>query len=242
MQADSLLPARLRPRLLVVDDVAENRDILCRRFQRRGYATVEAACGPTALELIAQQAFDLVLLDIEMPGMDGLQVLEQIRGRDPGSDLRVIMVTGRTQQVDVMAAVAGSANDYVTKPVDFQSALARVEAQLRSREQKALDDPSTTALFTFHDPRTSLPPHPLMGVAPEKLVTGILSTDLLLQKLGVCARYTDPGGGAFVGVWGERNVERFHALLESRWSKLVVVRERPPAAQLEWRRTAAAAA
>ena len=242
MQADSPLPARLQPRLLVVDDVAENRDILCRRFQRRGYATVEADCGPAALELIAAQSFDLILLDIEMSGMNGLEVLEQIRRRDLGSDLRVIMVTGRTQQVDVMAAVAGAANDYVTKPVDFQLALARVEAQLRDREEKALNDPSSALFFTFRDPRTSLPPHPLMGIAAESFVSGILSPDLLVRKLGGCARYVDGGGGAYVGVWGERNVERLHTLLESRAPSLMVVRDRPFAAQLDWRRSAGVAA
>src|SRR5688572_31286921 len=118
------------PRLLIVDDVAENRAILTRRFQRRGYEIVEASDGFRALELVAEQAFDLVLLDVMMPGIDGLEVLTRIREQHGPASLPVIMVTALAQNDDVVKALKLGANDYVTKPVDFAIALARTETQV----------------------------------------------------------------------------------------------------------------
>ncbi|HEX5867190.1 MAG TPA: EAL domain-containing protein [Beijerinckiaceae bacterium] len=118
------------PRLLIVDDVAENRAILTRRFQRRGYEIVEASDGFRALELVAEQAFDLVLLDVMMPGIDGLEVLTRIREQHGPAALPVIMVTALAQNDDVVKALKLGANDYVTKPVDFAIALARTETQV----------------------------------------------------------------------------------------------------------------
>jgi diguanylate cyclase (GGDEF)-like protein len=127
------------PRLLVVDDIADNRIILSRRLIRRGFEVVEADGGRAALELIAQHPFDLVLLDISMPDLDGISVLKTIRQSHPPSTLPVIMVTANGQSADTVAALTLGANDYVTKPVDFPVALARIEAQVaRKRAEEAL--------------------------------------------------------------------------------------------------------
>ena len=120
-------------KLLIVDDVADNREILTRRFVRRGFEIVEASCGEEALELIRQQTFDLVLLDVMMPGMDGGEVLSRIRDEYPAALLPVIMVTAKSQSDDVVSALKLGANDYVTKPVDFAVALARVNNQIGRR-------------------------------------------------------------------------------------------------------------
>src|SRR5690242_15564531 len=90
-----------KARILVVDDVVDNRDILVRRLNRRGFETVEASGGTQALELIAAQQFDLVLLDIMMPDMSGNEVLKQIRLSKSDVDLPVIMVTAKSQSEDV---------------------------------------------------------------------------------------------------------------------------------------------
>jgi len=79
--------------VLVVDDVEDNRDLLVRRLERKGYVTAEAEDGFQALDLIATEEFDLVLLDIMMPGLDGLEVLKQIRSDYSADALPVIMVT-----------------------------------------------------------------------------------------------------------------------------------------------------
>jgi diguanylate cyclase (GGDEF)-like protein len=130
-------------KLLIVDDLAANRDILTRRFQRRGFDVVEADSGQRALDVIAEQSFDLVLLDVMMPDLDGFEVLRQIRLQHPPVRLPVIMVTARTDSSDIVNAFALGANDYVTKPVDFFVALARVENQVgRKRAEEAAREAS----------------------------------------------------------------------------------------------------
>jgi PAS domain S-box-containing protein len=127
------------PRLLIVDDLADNRAVLARRFQRRDFSVTEADGGQRALELIAQQPFDAVLLDVMMPDLDGFEVLSRIREQHCPAALPVIMVTARAQNEDVVRALNLGANDYVTKPVDFAVALARVSAQIaRKRMEDAL--------------------------------------------------------------------------------------------------------
>jgi diguanylate cyclase (GGDEF)-like protein len=121
------------PRLLIVDDVEDNRTVLARRFARRGYHIVEADCGRTALRLIHEQEFDLVLLDVMMPDLLGTEVLREIRHRFNAVTLPVIMVTARAASDDIVEALQLGANDYITKPVDFAIALARVTTQIARR-------------------------------------------------------------------------------------------------------------
>lgn len=134
-------------KLLIVDDIAGNRDVLSRRFRRRGFDTVEADCGAEALRLIDEQIFDCVLLDVMMPGMDGAEVLRRIREKFSPSLLPVVMVTAKSQPEDVADALKFGANDYVTKPVDFVVALARVNSQIsRRRAELELLDSNQTLL------------------------------------------------------------------------------------------------
>jgi class 3 adenylate cyclase len=123
-------------RLFVVDDNELNRDMLSRRLGSRGYAVELAEDGERALARLSEQTFDLVLLDIMMPGLSGIDVLRQVRQRWPESDLPVIMVTARDTAEDVVEALQLGANDYVTKPLDFPVVLARVETQLTLKRQK----------------------------------------------------------------------------------------------------------
>jgi adenylate cyclase len=116
--------------LLVVDDNAINREMLCRRLVRRGYTVAVAVDGGQALEMIESQTFDLVLLDIMMPGISGLEVLKVLRQRHSVADLPVIMATAKDQSGDIVEALKLGANDYVTKPLDFAVVLARVQTQL----------------------------------------------------------------------------------------------------------------
>jgi diguanylate cyclase (GGDEF)-like protein len=120
-------------RLLIVDDLADNRALLTRRLLRRNYQIVEAEGGREALAAIENDDFDCVLLDWMMPEMSGDEVLRRIRERFDSSILPVIMVTARDQSEDVVQALKSGANDYVTKPVDFGVALARVENQVAQR-------------------------------------------------------------------------------------------------------------
>lgn len=121
--------------LLVVDDTEENRDMLSRRLRRKGFNVLTAEGGQQALDLVRDEAIDLVLLDIMMPGMDGTEVLEQLRRTWDQTDLPVIMQTAKSESENVIEALDLGANDYVTKPIDFPVVLARVQSHLRGKVQ-----------------------------------------------------------------------------------------------------------
>jgi diguanylate cyclase (GGDEF)-like protein/PAS domain S-box-containing protein len=123
-----------QPSLLLVEDNEANRDALSRRLKTRGYAVTEACDGATALALADTGGFDLVLLDIGMPGMSGLEVLAQIRRTRSRTDLPIVMATARSQGADIVEAFRLGANDYVTKPIDFAVALARIETHLAHQQ------------------------------------------------------------------------------------------------------------
>ena len=116
--------------LLVVDDNEMNRDMLARRLARRGYTVAVAADGQQALQMLEAQSFDLILLDIMMPGISGLDVLKILRERYSVADLPVIMATAKDQSEDIVTALQLGANDYITKPLDFPVVLARTQTQL----------------------------------------------------------------------------------------------------------------
>jgi diguanylate cyclase (GGDEF)-like protein/PAS domain S-box-containing protein len=115
-----------RASLLVVDDNEANRDVLSRRLMLKGYDVTLAAGGAEAVALVRSRRFDLLLLDVEMPGMSGLEVLTEVRRAHSSTSLPVIMVTARTSGTDTVEAFSLGANDYVTKPIDFPVALARI--------------------------------------------------------------------------------------------------------------------
>jgi diguanylate cyclase (GGDEF)-like protein len=137
--------------LLIVDDIAENRAILTRRFGRKGFQTVEAETGQQALDLIDERAFQLVLLDVMMPGLDGVEVLKRIRQKHDPMQLPVIMVTAKSDGSDVAKALEVGANDYITKPVDFAAALARVKTQLDRKKAREQLDQANDALRQLNE-------------------------------------------------------------------------------------------
>ncbi len=122
------------PRVLVVDDLEANRAMLARRLTRRGFDTEMADDGPTALHMLDEGEFDIVLLDIMMPGMSGLEVLRIIRADRSPAILPVIMVTAIHEKDGIAEAIKLGANDYITKPVDLDITLARMQTQIDRRK------------------------------------------------------------------------------------------------------------
>jgi DNA-binding NtrC family response regulator len=108
-------------RLLVVEDEGELRDILVHGLTRRGYIVAAAADGDSAVAILADQEFDVVLLDLRMPGRDGIQVLQQMRGE--GHDAEVIIVTGHADIGTAVEALKLHAFDYLTKPFQMPELL-----------------------------------------------------------------------------------------------------------------------
>jgi two-component system sensor histidine kinase/response regulator len=117
------------PKILVVDDKEINLHII-RQLLGRNYDLTETMDGETALQLIHETAFDLVLLDIMMPGMNGMEVLREIRKRFAPDQLPVIIVSALSHEQDVVAGLEAQANDYLTKPLQRNIIRARVETQL----------------------------------------------------------------------------------------------------------------
>ena len=115
-------------RVLVVDDEPHIRAVLRGYLEGEGFAVTEAADGETAVQLAHDQCPDLVLLDVMLPGIDGLEVLRQLR---TFSDVYVVLVTARAEEVDKLVGLGVGADDYVTKPFSPREVTARVKAVLR---------------------------------------------------------------------------------------------------------------
>jgi len=115
-------------RILVVDDDPQIRRVMRVTLTGRGYEVDDAKNGDTALEKIRAERFDLVLLDMNMPGIDGLETCREIRAQ---SEVAIIMLTVRDTEPDKVAALDAGADDYVTKPYKDAELLARIRAALR---------------------------------------------------------------------------------------------------------------
>ncbi|MEL6179556.1 MAG: response regulator, partial [Myxococcota bacterium] len=121
--------------ILVVDDDLVNCDVLTRLLGYRGYRVSVVHSGLAALEAVKREAFDLVVLDIMMPGMDGIEVLRRMRRSHNSIDLPVVMLTAFHETERVIEAFREGADDYITRPLDMAVTLLRIEAQLRLRAQ-----------------------------------------------------------------------------------------------------------
>ena len=115
-------------KILVVDDEPQIRRIMRTTLTAEGYAVYDARSGEEALDAVREQRFDLVLLDVNMPGMGGLEACRSIRST---SDTAIIMLTVRSAEEDKVAALDAGADDYVTKPFGMPELLARIRAALR---------------------------------------------------------------------------------------------------------------
>jgi DNA-binding response OmpR family regulator len=135
-QAVAAAAAAARGRILLVDDSEGNRTLLSTALSRRHYDVTTAAGGKECIEKVQRDSFDLILLDIMMPDIGGLKVLEKLRATHSASDLPVIMVTARDASEDVVKALALGANDYVTKPTDISVVAARVANQLSLKKAR----------------------------------------------------------------------------------------------------------
>jgi DNA-binding response OmpR family regulator len=121
----------LAMRVLVVEDEADLADAVARGAGREGYAVDVAYDGDAALDKAAVNAYDLVCLDLNLPGIDGLDVVRRLRGDGGAEAPRVLMLTARDRTVDRVTGLDEGADDYLVKPFDFEELKARVRALLR---------------------------------------------------------------------------------------------------------------
>ena len=120
-------PSRGSGRILVVDDEPHIRRVLSVVLESRGYQVTMASDGLQGLDELGAESVDLVILDLMMPGANGLEILSKIRTDPQRSETPVIILTAKGQDTDREAALAGGANDFLTKPFSPKKLLARID-------------------------------------------------------------------------------------------------------------------
>ncbi len=118
-------------KILVVDDEAVLVETIAYNLEQSGYQVETAADGVSALDAAHRESFDLIVLDIMLPGMDGLEVCRQLRREDRTATVPIIMLTAKSDEIDKVVGLEVGADDYVTKPFGRRELLARVRALLR---------------------------------------------------------------------------------------------------------------
>ena len=119
--------------ILVVDDENEFLELINNRLQKRGFTVEGASTGEKALELVREQSFDAMVLDVKMPGIDGIEVLRQVKQMKP--ELPVILLTGHASIETAMTGVETGAVDYLLKPVSINDLVMRLRDMTTTRKE-----------------------------------------------------------------------------------------------------------
>jgi adenylate cyclase len=196
------------PLILVVDDVPDNVEILQLRLESQGYDIITAGDGEEALAVVRDKLPDLVLLDIQMPKLDGIETVKQLKADERLPFIPVIMVTARADAKDVVAGLEAGGDDYLTKPVDQSALVARVRAMLRI---KGLQDTVREQARRLEDQASELA---LWNKNLEARVQAQLGE---LQRMGSLKRFLAPQLAEMIVSSGEDRI------LESHRRDIVVV-------------------
>lgn len=141
-------------RILIVDDEKDLVDLLSYNLEKEGYAVLRAYDGEEALKILRSRKPDLILLDLMLPGIQGMEICKIVRKTPETAGLPIIMLTARGEEVDRIVGLEMGADDYVTKPFSVRELLARVRAVLRRYEAAPAEDRKTIRygdLFIDHD-------------------------------------------------------------------------------------------
>jgi DNA-binding response OmpR family regulator len=196
------MPARTT-RILLVDDEQPVQKLLTFPLQKEGYEVVQALDGQQALSAFEEQPFDLVVLDIMLPRMDGLEVCRRLRAK---SRVPIIMLTAKSEEIDKVLGLELGADDYITKPFSMREFRSRVRAALRRAEMISPAGPDEQPLergdlrIDFARRRTEVRGSPveLTYVEFEILATlarspgRVFSRDMLLESVWGDSAYRDP--------------------------------------------------
>jgi DNA-binding response OmpR family regulator len=145
-----------RPTVLVVEDEPNIRELVCLHLGLEHLACVETGDGQSALELARTRRFDLIVLDLMLPGLDGITVCRAIRRDSPNSDVPILMLTAKLEESDKVVGLDSGADDYLTKPFGVRELMARVRALLRRSarpDAAAADRPLTYRHIALDAPR-----------------------------------------------------------------------------------------
>jgi len=192
-------------RILLVEDEQTVQTLLSYPLRRDGYDVVQATDGRQALERFAEQPFDLIVLDVMLPGIDGLEVCRRVRGT---SSVPIIMLTARSDEIDKVVGLELGADDYITKPFSIREFSSRVKAVLRRSEisRLALDDGAESPLIAG-EVRIDFPKRSVRARGMEVQLTfvefeilaimarspgRVFTRDMLLARIWGDASYRDP--------------------------------------------------
>jgi two-component system, OmpR family, alkaline phosphatase synthesis response regulator PhoP len=137
-----------KERILVVDDEEDILELVRFHLAREGYQLTLAATGENALKKTKHETFDLVVLDLMLPGLDGLEVAKALKADARTKSVPIVMLTAKGEDADVVSGLEIGADDYITKPFSPRVLTARVKAVLRRRSKAAPDD---TKVITIYD-------------------------------------------------------------------------------------------
>jgi len=196
------------PLILVVDDVPDNVDILQMRLEAQGYEVVTAGDGLEALEKVCALLPDLVLLDVMMPKLDGIETVKRLKAHASLPFIPVILVTAKADASDVVAGLESGGDDYLTKPVDHAALSARVRAMLRI---KALHDTVQDQAKRLEDQAAQLA---MWNSTLEERVAAQLSE---IERVGRLKRFLAPQLAEMIVSTGDEGI------LESHRRDIVVV-------------------
>jgi two-component system, OmpR family, response regulator len=196
------MPARTT-RILLVDDEQPVQKLLTYPLQKEGYEVVQALDGQQALQAFDQQQFDLVVLDIMLPRMDGLEVCRRLRAR---SRVPIIMLTAKAEEIDKVIGLELGADDYITKPFSMREFRSRVRAALRRAEMVPSSDAEEEPLergdllIDFAKRMTELRAEPIeltyvefeILAALARAPGRVFSRDMLLERVWGDSSYRDP--------------------------------------------------
>ncbi|SRR5579884_2291610 len=124
------------PKILLVEDNDFNRDMLSRRLKRRGYEIVDAVDGEQAVRLAVEILPDLILMDINLPGMDGWEATRRIKAHPPTASIPIIALTAHAMTGDRERTIGAGCDEYETKPVNFEGLISKMESLLGARNAK----------------------------------------------------------------------------------------------------------
>ena len=137
-----------RKNIFVVEDEEDIQELLRYNLTREGYAVAAAARGEEAVKAILRKPPDLILLDLMLPGLDGLEVCRTLKKDPKTAGIPIVMATAKGEESDVVAGLELGADDYVTKPFSMKVLIARVRAVLRRKREPSADE---NALIRIHD-------------------------------------------------------------------------------------------
>jgi DNA-binding response OmpR family regulator len=192
------------PRILLVDDEQPIQTLLSFPLQRDGYEVVQASDGNEALARFSEQSFDLVVLDLMLPRMDGLEVCKRLRAE--GSTVPIIMLTAKSEEIDKVLGLELGADDYITKPFSMREFRSRVKAALRragmvqpeSDDEDAIDvrglriDPAKRAVVRDGEPVATTFVEFEILTALARSPGRVFTRDMLLSRVWGDSAYRDP--------------------------------------------------